>query len=186
MRPYLHDEICKITHTQITVIIDTSEQGYNAAISSWRDMQNHTHTSILLAGRRSCSQVVDLAAHGHWISSISVDGLENWFLACNETTKLSKSALLVCKSIPRVKGESIGHRMKLFILMPGGSGLPTQDTATWKEYVTRILLAAVLEGWATQSPPITRILLSIERSRMRKKREKQKLAPYKIYSLRHS
>jgi hypothetical protein len=75
MRSYLHDAICKITHTdyshhwyirtrlqcghifmtryakshtQITVIIDTSEQGYNAAISSWRDMQNHTHTSILL------------------------------------------------------------------------------------------------------------------------------------------
>jgi hypothetical protein len=34
MQPYLHDEICKITHTQITVIIDTSEQGYNADISS--------------------------------------------------------------------------------------------------------------------------------------------------------
>jgi hypothetical protein len=55
MRPYLHEEICKITHTQITVIIDTSEQVYNAAISSWRDMQNHTHT------HRSFSQVVDLA-----------------------------------------------------------------------------------------------------------------------------
>jgi hypothetical protein len=40
----------------------------------------------------------------------------------------------------------IGHKMKLFILMPGGSGLPTPDTATRKEYVTRILLAAVLEG----------------------------------------
>jgi hypothetical protein len=34
---------CKITYTHITVIIDTSEQGYNAAISVWRDMQNHTH-----------------------------------------------------------------------------------------------------------------------------------------------
>jgi hypothetical protein len=33
---------------------------------------------------------------------------------------------------------------------------------------------------------ITRILLATERSRRRKKREKQKLAPYKIYSLRHS
>jgi DNA-directed RNA polymerase subunit L len=55
MRPYLHDEIWKITHTQITIIIDTSKQGYLAAISSWRDMQNHTHT------HRSCSQVVDLA-----------------------------------------------------------------------------------------------------------------------------
>jgi hypothetical protein len=32
---------------------------------------------------------------------------------------------------------------------------------------------------------ITRILLATERSRRRKKRAKQKLAPYKIYSLRH-
>jgi hypothetical protein len=34
----------------------------------------------------------------------------------------------------------------LFILMPGGSGLPSTDTAARKECVTRILLAAVLEG----------------------------------------
>jgi hypothetical protein len=33
---------------------------------------------------------------------------------------------------------------------------------------------------------ITRILLAIERSRRTKKREKQKLAPYKIYYLCHS
>jgi hypothetical protein len=45
-----------------------------------------------------------------------------------------------------LKTMIIGHRMKLFILMPGGSGLPTPDTAMRKEYVTRILLAAVLEG----------------------------------------
>jgi hypothetical protein len=44
----------------------------------------------------------------------------------------------------------------------------------------------MFEGWATQSPPITKILLATERSRRRKKREKQKLVPYKIYSLRHS
>jgi hypothetical protein len=44
----------------------------------------------------------------------------------------------------------------------------------------------VFEGWATQSPPITRILLATKRSRRGKKREKQKLAHYKIYSLRHS
>jgi hypothetical protein len=74
----------------------------------------------------------------------------------------------------------------LFILMPAGSRLPSPDTATSKGYVTRILLTAVSEGWATQSPPITRILLATERSRRRKKREKQMLAPYKIYSLRHS
>jgi hypothetical protein len=61
----------------------------------------------------------------------------------------------------------IGHEMKLFILMPGGSGLLSPDTAARKKYVTRILLAT-------------------ERSMRRKKREKQKLGPYKIYSLRHS
>jgi hypothetical protein len=40
----------------------------------------------------------------------------------------------------------IGHRMKLFILVQGGSMLPSPDTAASKGYVTRILLAAVLEG----------------------------------------
>jgi hypothetical protein len=69
----------------------------------------------------------------------------------------------------------IGHRLKLFIVMPGGSRLHTPDMATRKECVTRILLAAV-----------SRILLATERSRRRKKREKQKLAPHQIYSLRHS
>jgi hypothetical protein len=45
-----------------------------------------------------------------------------------------------------LKTMIIGHKMKLFILMPGGSGLPSPDTAARKEYVTRILLAAMLEG----------------------------------------
>jgi hypothetical protein len=45
-----------------------------------------------------------------------------------------------------LKTMIIGHRMKLFILMVGGSRLPSPDTAAQKEYVTRILLAAVLEG----------------------------------------
>jgi hypothetical protein len=45
-----------------------------------------------------------------------------------------------------LKTMIIGNMMKLFILMPGGSGLPTPDTATRKEYVTRILPAAMLEG----------------------------------------
>jgi hypothetical protein len=45
--------------------------------------------------------------------------------------------------------------MKLFILMPEGFGLPSPDKTASKGYVTRILLAA-------------------ERSRRRKKREKQK------------
>jgi hypothetical protein len=38
----------------------------------------------------------------------------------------------------------------LYILMPGGSGLPSPDTAKSKGYVTRIFQAAVFEGWATQ------------------------------------
>jgi hypothetical protein len=45
-----------------------------------------------------------------------------------------------------LKTMIIRHGMKLFILMPGGSGLPSPDTATRKKYVTMILLAAVLEG----------------------------------------
>jgi hypothetical protein len=62
----------------------------------------------------------------------------------------------------------------LYILMPGGSGLPSPDTATWKGYVTRIILAAVFEGWATQSPPITRILLATERSKEEEEERKAK------------
>jgi hypothetical protein len=48
-----------------------------------RYAKSHTHIdldrrSILLAG----------SARGHRTSSIFVDGLESWFLACNESTKL--------------------------------------------------------------------------------------------------
>jgi hypothetical protein len=45
-----------------------------------------------------------------------------------------------------LKTMIIGHMMKLFILKPGGSGLPSQDIAVSKGYVIRILLATVLEG----------------------------------------
>jgi hypothetical protein len=54
------------SHTQITIIIDTSEQGTMRPYLHEKLCKiTHTHTSILLAGRRSCSQVVDLAARGH-------------------------------------------------------------------------------------------------------------------------
>jgi hypothetical protein len=69
-------------------------------------MQNHTHT------HQSCSQVVDLATRGHWTTSISLDGSENWFLACNEIAKLSEPALL----FPMI----IGIRMK--------------DCSSWKQW----------------------------------------------------
>jgi hypothetical protein len=194
MRPYLHDEICKITHTH------------------W-----------------SCSQVVDLAARGHRTSSISVDGLETWFLAWLIKESLCLATIIfVCKTeaflnyphltrknneicfiqilatsssykwtqekdkervetYPLKNPSSWRRRGKqkeaqvwrkscsrlsvgLFILMLGGSGLPSPDIAASKGYVTRILLAAVFEGWATKSPPITRILLGTKRLRRRKKR----------------
>jgi hypothetical protein len=45
-----------------------------------------------------------------------------------------------------LKTMIIGHRMKLFTLMPGGSRLHSPDTAASKGYVTRIFLAGVLEG----------------------------------------
>jgi hypothetical protein len=160
-----------------------------------RDMQNHTHRDYsqhwyirtrLQCGHifmtryakshthRSSSQVVDLVAHGHSTSSIFVDGLESWFLACNGSKNLPS---LTCtfglqehsasgrrknrknndhwtqdEGLFILKTMIIGNRMKLFILMPGGSGLPSPDTVARKEYVTRILMAAMLEGWATQSP----------------------------------
>jgi hypothetical protein len=52
-------------------------------------------------------------------------------MACNETTKLPEPALLVCKNIPRVEGESIrkimiiGHGMK--IVHPENNDHWTQD-----------------------------------------------------------
>jgi hypothetical protein len=45
-----------------------------------------------------------------------------------------------------LKTTIIGHKMKLFILMPGDCGLPSPNTAARKKYVTRILLVAVLKG----------------------------------------
>jgi hypothetical protein len=106
MRPYLHDEICKITHTQITVIIDTSEQGYNAAISSWRDMQNHTHTSILLTGRRSfCTWSLNKLHLCWWLREL-IPVLQ-W------DHKAFWTCTFVYKSLPRVEGESIGKIMTI-------------------------------------------------------------------------
>jgi hypothetical protein len=188
------------SHTQITVIIDTSEQGYNAAISSRRDMQNQTHTSILLVGRRFCCTWSLNKLHLCWwlrelISSLQWDhkafwtctfGLQEHSSSGGRKRRKNNDHWTHDEGLFILKTMIIRHRMKLFILMPGGSGLPSPDTAASKGYATRILLAAVFEGWTTQSPPITKFFLETERSRRRKKREKQKLAPYKIYSLRHS
>jgi hypothetical protein len=169
MRPYLHDEICKIAHTH-----------------------------------RSCSQVVDLTTHGHRTSSIFVDGLENLFLACEETTMLLSLTCTFGLQEHSASGRKnndrwtqdeelfilkimiIGHWMELFILMPRGSGLPSPDTAMQKDVCHKNSSGSCVRGMSNPITHITRIFLATKRSRRRKKREKQKLAPYKIYSLRHS
>jgi hypothetical protein len=167
-----------------------------------RYAKSHTHThidlarrsSILFTGHRSCCTWSLNKLHLCWWLIELIPGLQ-WdhkaFWTCTfglqehsasggRKHRKSNDHWTQDEGLFIVKTMIIGHRMKLFILMPGGSGLPSQDTAVSKRYVTRILLAAMFEGWATQSPLITRILLATERSRRRKKREKQKLAPYKI------
>jgi hypothetical protein len=178
MQPYLHDEI-KITHTHIDLA---------------------SRSPILLAGYRSCctwslNKLQLCWWHRELIPGLQWDhkafwtctfGLQEHSASGGRKHRKNNDHWTLDEGLFILKTMIIRHRMKLFILMPGGSGLPSPDTNVSKEYVTRILLAAVFEGWATESPPITRILLATERSRRRKKREKQKLAPYKIYSLRHS
>jgi hypothetical protein len=72
-------------------------------------------------------------------------------------------------------------------MMPGGSRLPSPDTAASKEYVKNSSSSCV-RGMSNPITHITIILLATEisRRRRRRKREKHKLAPYKIYSLCHS
>jgi hypothetical protein len=64
------DVICKITHTRITIIIDTSEQGYNAAISSWRDMQNHTHIDLARRSSILLHMVIDQVHFCWWLREL--------------------------------------------------------------------------------------------------------------------
>jgi hypothetical protein len=193
MQAYLYDEICKITNRQITVIIDIRTRLQCGHIFMMRYAKSYTHidlarrSSILLACRRSCCTWSLNKLHPCWWLRELIPGLQ-WdhktFWTC--TFGLQEHSASVGRKHRKnndhwTKDEElfilkimiIGHKMKLFILMPGGSELPSSDMAASKGYVTRILLVAVFEGWATQSPPITRILLATERSRRRRKRRKK-------------
>jgi hypothetical protein len=95
------------SHIQIIVIIDTSEQGYNAAISSWRDMQNHTHidlarrSSILLAGHQSCCMWSSNKLHLCWWL-----GLQNHTRAVAVRRRRdgwATSGVCLCARRPRVR-----------------------------------------------------------------------------------
>jgi hypothetical protein len=90
MRPYLHDEICKITHT-----------------------------SILLADRRSCCTWSLNKLHLCWWLRELILGLQ-W------DHKAFWTCTFVCKSLPRVEGESIG---KIMII-----GQRMKDCSSWKQW----------------------------------------------------
>jgi hypothetical protein len=144
MWPYLHDDICKITHTGITVIIDTSEQGYSAAISSWRDMQNHTHTSILLVGRRSFYTWSLNKLHLCW-------WLRELFLGLQWDHKAFWTCTFVYKRLPRVEGESIGKIMTI--------GQRMMDCSSWKQWS--------LDTWWNCSSWCQEVLGYLPRKRLR-------------------
>jgi hypothetical protein len=205
MRPYLHDEIWKITHTHrsCSQVVDLAARGHRTSSISADGLETWflawlikdsfcLATLILVCKTKVFHSYAHLTRKNNEICSIQIlaaSSSSKWTQERVETYPLKnpsswrrgnqKEAQVWWRSCSKL---SIG----LYILIPGGSRLPSPDTATSKGYVTRILLAAMSERWATQSPPITRILLATQRSRRRKKREKQKLAPYKIYSLRHS
>jgi hypothetical protein len=190
MRPYHHDTICKITHRHRLQgsLIHQNKVTMRPYLHDEICKITHTH--------RSCSQVVDLAAHGHWTSSIFVDGLENWFLPCNETTKQWSldigwvssdfaTLMLGCKS-PSVTEKlrqafrQLVHpdAMRFWATFPGHSceqGVFHKNSS-----------GSCFRGMSNPITHITRILLAIKRSRRMKKGEKQKFVPYKIYFLCHS
>jgi hypothetical protein len=66
-----------------------------------------------------------------------------------------------------------------------GYSPPERLMPNHKEIYHKDFFSRCGRGMSNQITHITRTLLAIERMR-RKKREKQKLAPYKIYSLCHS
>jgi hypothetical protein len=79
----------------------------------------------------------------------------------------------------------IGHKMKLIILMLGVWATFLGHSCA-KRVCHKNSSGSYVRGMSNPITHITRNILPTERSRRRKKREKQKLVPYKIYSLRHS
>jgi hypothetical protein len=156
-------------------------------------MQNHTHRSILLAGRRSCSP----SACSSWrdmlkilASSSSYKWTQEKDTKRVETYPLKKSLLL------EEKGKAKGSPSVTEKLQQAFRRLVLPDarrfwaTFPWhncdQEVYHKDFSSSCVRGMSNPITHITGILLATERSRRRKKREKQNLAPYKIYSLCHS
>jgi hypothetical protein len=217
---------CKITHIQITVIIDTSE-GYKAAIYvitrhyqdeehrskiSKRDTsislffmtryaKSHTHKSILLADR-SCSHV-DLAhrsillAFGLFFMTRYALDSSFFMLTSEHKWKIQRGwKHIPSKNLPpgrrKAKGspsvmEKLQHNVYGFLSACSSwcqevlGYLPTTQLIYHKDFSS-----SYARGMSNPITHIKRILLATERSRRRKKREKQNFVPYKVYSLCHS
>jgi hypothetical protein len=175
MWPYLRDEICKITHTHRTFsqVVDLAARGHRTSSTSadgletwflaWLIKESFClATLILVCKTKAFHSYAHLTRKNNEICSIQI-------LAASSSSKWTqerKNNIERVETYPLKNPSSWRRRGKqkeaqvwrrscsklsvgLYILMPGGSGLPSPDTATSKGYVTRFLLAAVSEGWAT-------------------------------------
>jgi hypothetical protein len=202
MWPYLHDEICKITHT---------------------------HTPILLAGRSCCTwssnklhfcwRLRDLILGLQWdhkaswtytfglqepsasggrkhggrknneLCSIQILASSSSFKWTQEkdTKRAETYPLKIAKRSPSVI-EKLQHAFRRLVLPDARRFWATFPGHDCEQGVChKNSSSSCVRAMSNPITHITRILLETERSRRRrKKREKQKLAPYKIYSLRHS
>jgi hypothetical protein len=106
-----------------------------------------------------------------------------------ETYPFKKSFLLVekgkAKRSPSVT-EKLQHAFRRLVLPDARRFWATFPRHSCEGVCHKDSSRSCVRGMSNPITNITRILLATERSRRRKKREKQKLAPYKIYSLCHS
>jgi hypothetical protein len=134
--------------------------------------------SILLAGCRSCCTWSSNKLHFYW-------RLRDLILDMTKESFCLATLILVCKSPSVTKKLQQAFRRpfhpdarRFWATFPGHSceqGVCHKDSSS-----------SCVRGMSNPVTHITRILIATERSRRRKKREKQKLVPYKICSLRHS
>jgi hypothetical protein len=107
-----------------------------------------------------------------------------------ETYPLKKSLLLEEKGKAKRSQsvtENLQHAFRRLVLPDARRFWATFSGYSSKEGVcNKDSSSSCVRGMINPITHITRILLATERSRRRTKREKEKFAPYKIYSLCHS
>jgi hypothetical protein len=163
MRPYLYDAICKITHTHRLQSSLIHQNKVTMRPYLHDEICKITHTSILLVGRWSCCtwslnklrlcwwlrELIPGLQWDHKAFWTCTFGLQEHSTSGGRKHRKNNDHWIQDEGLFILKTMIIGHRMKLFILMPGGSGLPSPDTTARKGYVIRILLAAVF--WRTDT-----------------------------------